>query len=296
MTVLSRMTNGTSTTNLRNGTKIPPPLPFKAVTTKRDEKEKPIGFELRTIPTDADSSKIKFNVYVFKNGTCEEWLRHKKNIRTILTGLNATNGPSSFSIARRLLEGEPLSAFNAKASEVGTETVLHFKDCMDAVTQMVFPQRALQRQRRYMRRNLRKPRDVTIRNFRTRLLELNSYLTEFPGTGGDAQKLDDDDLKELMEFAIPNTWQKAMVLQGFNPVDKTIDDFVEFCERLEFAEQMTDSVTGKNSNASQNESKKRQGHNGSKTSEGAKIPKKKCQKTGDWCYLHKTSDHSFADC
>ena len=33
-----------------------------------------------------------------------------------------------------------------------------------------------------------------------------------------------------------------MVLHGFNTVEKTIDDFIEFCERMEFNEDIHDSI------------------------------------------------------
>ena len=39
--------------------------------------------------------------------------------------------------------------------------------------------------------------------------------------------------RDLLEFGIPNTWQKAMLLQDFDPQVHTVNDFVQFCERLE---------------------------------------------------------------
>jgi hypothetical protein len=41
---------------------------------------------------------------------------------------------------------------------------------------------------------------------------------------------------DLLEFAVPNAWQKNMVLQGFDPVIHTPSEFVAFCERHEFTE------------------------------------------------------------
>jgi hypothetical protein len=46
----------------------------------------------------------------------------------------------------------------------------------------------------------------------------------------------DEELLDIAEFASPGTWQKAMVMHGFDPVEHTCAEFVEFCERLEFTE------------------------------------------------------------
>ena len=76
---------------------------------------------------------------------------------------------------------------------------------------------------------------MTIRMYCARFSELNKYLESFPPYNED-QKLPDDEVLEHFEFAIPNAWQKQMVLQGFNTLEHTTEEFVEFCERLEFSE------------------------------------------------------------
>ena len=68
-----------------------------------------------------------------------------------------------------------------------------------------------------------------------RVLELNDQLASYPGTGDniDDTKLPEDEILDLLEFSIPNTWQIAMLLQDFDPQVHTVNDFVQFCERLE---------------------------------------------------------------
>jgi len=34
---------------------------------------------------------------------------------------------------------------------------------------------------------------------------------------------------------MPATWQKTMILQGFNPIEQMVNEFIEFCKCLEFA-------------------------------------------------------------
>ena len=47
---------------------------------------------------------------------------------------------------------------------------------------------------------------------------------------------------EHAEFAIPNSWQQQMVLHRFNTILQTINEFIEFCERLEVSESIFDSA------------------------------------------------------
>lgn len=83
-----------------------------------------------------------------------------------------------------------------------------------------------------MRRFLRKPRDMKARDFVSRVCEINKMLSKFP-QGTAESKLPRDELLDLMEFGMPSSWQKAMILQDFDPVNHTIAEFIGFCERLE---------------------------------------------------------------
>ena len=70
---------------------------------------------------------------------------------------------------------------------------------------------------------------MKMRTYYTWYQELNRYLEDFPPFEQD-QLLPDDKVKEHIEFAIPNSWQKQMILQGFNAVTKTIEEIIELCE------------------------------------------------------------------
>ena len=86
-----------------------------------------------------------------------------------------------------------------------------------------------------MRRFMRKPRMMSIRDFITRLVEINTYLAKFPPFA-ENQQLPNDEIMDIAEFAVPVRWQKIMVVHGFNPIDSTTVEFIEFCERLEYSE------------------------------------------------------------
>ena len=143
-------------------------------------KNEVLSLKLRSNPANESSQTYELTVPFFRSGTPEEWLLIRRSILKIMTGQNITSGPSQFMMTRRILDGDALAKFNARARELTTETVAHHTECLNAVTKHVFPQLSLQYQRRYMRRGLHKPATMSTRKFAARLQEMNSYLEEFP--------------------------------------------------------------------------------------------------------------------
>ena len=118
-----------------------------------------LTFKLQAIPTEADSITYKLTVPYFKTGTPEELLMFIFDLRKIIAGQNVTTGPNQFALARRLLQGNALAAFNKAAEAAGTEIVPNFKASIKELVKHVFPKRALAIQKRYMCCFVRKPRD-----------------------------------------------------------------------------------------------------------------------------------------
>ena len=69
---------------------------------------------------------------------------------------------------------------------------------------------------------------------------MNADLNAFPPYAAD-QALDDDEMLEIAEFALPVKWQKAMVEHDFNCSSKTIDQVIDFAERQETIENIEQS-------------------------------------------------------
>ena len=238
---------------------LPPPIPLERAETKTLQKDDYLTMKLRSIPNKSTSPVYELNVPYFKaDGTPEEWLKFLRNFKKVIVGQDLTTGVTQFAMAQRLLMGETLAQFNKKAkdlleeavkdaaegdviTEADVETVANLQLCFQAVTVTVLPHKALQTQKRYMRRVLRKPQGMKIRDYFGRYIELNEYLKEFPPFQAD-QQLPNDEVLEHAEFAIPNSWQKQMVLHGFNTISRTMDEFIQFCERLEISESIYDAT------------------------------------------------------
>ena len=126
---------------------------------------------------------------------------------------------------------------------------------------------------------------------KARLEEMRLYLKHFPDYTT-AQAMDDDDLKEILEHAIPSAWQKEMTRQGFEPINHTLNDIVEFCERMEVTESLsTPPGTKSNTNPSGGTSKAAKWQ--AKSSE--RGTKRKTDKT-KFCVYHNTYGHDTGEC
>ena len=86
------------------------------------------------------------------------------------------------------------------------------------MTVHIFPTYAYCDQRQYMQTYLRKPPDMKIWTFTTRLIQLNMCLPHFlPDCPGQlVASLIDVDIKEILYHTIPNIWKKKMIEQGQN--------------------------------------------------------------------------------
>ena len=208
-----------------------PPIPIEKKI-KDLKKGEYVTVKCKTDPTSASSTSYEINVQIFSGGNPEEFLRWMKNFYRAATGQGATTGPTKFALARRLLEGGTLTAFENAAKDEATETNDTLKTVLKKVTASVFPVKALQKQKRYMRRFFKKPGIMSIKAYVERVIEINEYLTFFPDPSSTliSTKLPDDELLDLLEFSIPRAWQKQMVLQGFDPIEGTTEEFVRFCE------------------------------------------------------------------
>jgi hypothetical protein len=144
---------------------------------------------------------------------------------------------------------------------------------LQAVLLDALPYKILQKQKRYMRRHMRKPNNMKVRTYASHLAKINNEeLPELPPFAP-RQSLNRDDMVDIILNGIPNS--------------RTTQELIQFCERMESAEERSD--TGNNqSNNSQNGSRKK-----SKTGNSGTSSKKS---TGKWCSFHETDTHDTSEC
>ena len=263
-----------------------PPIPIEKKI-KDLKKGEYVTVKCKTDPTSASSTSYEINVQIFSGGNPEEFLRWRKNFYRAATGQGATTGPTKFALARRLLEGGTLTAFENAAKDETTETNDTLKTVLKKVTASVFPVKSLQKQKRYMRRFFKKPGIMSIKAYVERVIEINEYLPSFPDPSSTlvSTKLPDDELLDLLEFSIPRAWQKQMVLQGFDPIEGTAEEFVRFCERIEATDGAHDEPEKISSNRS------------GKSKQGKKRSRADADPDNFYCMLHgANSTHNTENC
>jgi len=252
----------------------PPPLPLVQEDMVETDKLKLARFKLRTDPGDPNSPVYDF--YMMKitgNEPIRFAIRFTTDIIKVCTGLNITAADATLRMYRELLQDEALNQFNnaytkqvekrhleAKAAlydqriaagdDVPTATALAnavavpapaldmITTGMQAVVTYMAPHKALSKQKRWMRRFCRKPADMTIRVFANHVTRINNdELPLLPPFGNRRdQMLSQDEIIDVIQNGIPRSWMREMDKQGFDPIEKTLAEVVDFCERMENAE------------------------------------------------------------
>ena len=157
-------------------------IPFQKEPPRYVSKEDRLSFKLLTTPSNSDSLTYELKTYAFDEGSPEEWLEHVKTYRKIIAGQNITTGEPAFATLKRLLKGKALTDFEKiKVAEAYTNSIDNANAMIVKLTEEIFPDRALQQQRRSLRRYVRKPEGMKTSTFYARLVEMNKKLESFLG-------------------------------------------------------------------------------------------------------------------
>lgn len=263
----------------------PAPIPLERPESKSVDKDKLVVNKCRVDPNNNNSAPYEISIKPFDGaGSVEEYFIFLKQTYKVVKGQGLSTGPQGYALYRRLFTGTALARFETAAAAAGNETVEHLKTTIQSVTNYVLPKKALQTQRRYMRRLVRKPKELPMKAYVNRFHELNDYLAMFDTDVGDANKLDEDEIKEHIEFAIPGKWRQQMILQGVEPLDETIDNIIDFCERQEFSEDIfesTHAIATKSDDA-----KPRNGKRGSKMMTSKAAKERNSNNPKYFCHYH----------
>jgi hypothetical protein len=147
------------------------------------------------------------------------------------------------------------------------------------------PKKALQRVKRYLRRDCRKPADMKVRDYYTHLTRINNEEIIHLPPYDDTQGLADDELMDIIQFGVPKSWIREMDRQGKDPVMMSPDELVTFLEQIEMAEDFV--VPDKKKDNNKKGKKKSNQKGGNNNSDGGEH----------YCMLHGNNNtHSTEDC
>ena len=263
--------------------KNPPPLPLIPEMDPNQD-EQMLSFKLYSNPTDTTSTKLTFAVRML-NGSenCRSAIQFWRDVQKLFIGMNVTDGLPQYQLVRQLLKGQALTTFEsslrtlvelewnilreaARENDRNTNAATTDQTVEAAaaavaepvpnpnwigasvyrVIAYMAPHKALAKQKRYLRRQIRKPKDMKTRVFVNHLVRINTLEIPFlPPKFNSTQSLPEDEVTDLLSNAIPRKWIKEMDRMDFDPAEKTLQQVVAFCERMEATEEHEEAADKK---------------------------------------------------
>ena len=281
---MTKVSTSSNSSKSSSKPRLKPVIPLERPEAKEFNSKNYLTNKCLSVPGDNNSASYNVTVQYFEDGTPEEWLELLASHKRVCQGQNITNGPGMYDVLRRHLKGTAVTKYGNVAREAGPSTVQNFKIVVKELTKYFFPQHAVRIQKRYIRRFLKKPKDMKFRTFVSCVLKLNGHLDKFPEEVLNVTPtiLENDEIKDILHHACPKSWQDQMTKLGFNFPDKTIEQMVEFCERFERVE---DDVIPKKKRSSKKES----------SSSSKKVTRKRKKVTFNSSSSDNSSDESSTD-
>ena len=269
-------------------TELQPIIPLIEPKKDADEdKTKYIVMELKTKAGARGALAVTYKKYIpkFEEGTVQEWITFLEDIEEIYKQNAIDAVQDRIAVARTILQGESRACFDAAIEEQeGEMTEAKMKKALDALGDTIFPHRALEQQKRWMQRNMKKPINLTTRKMAAAITKINNMLPRFP-QATEASKFDKEEIVELLELSLPNSWRQALDLKGFIPTNNSKADLIRECEAFE-RNEASEKTEAKEKKQKAKQNKKAD----VKQNKKPKKELKHCSKHGD------NPSHSSAEC
>ena len=297
-----------------------PLVPEEPVT---KDKHNSTQMELATNPADWDASpKYKKYVTTLKGGeTVRQVIDWYKDVKEVLYGMGLDEGLPQHQMVKTMLANSPLNLYQvelvkkqmarrqeaADAAQAGApaqaimaqELSRHtepedVKAALEHMMTEIHPRQVHARVKRYLRRECRKPADMSVKKYVQHLDRLNDTELELLPPFGANQKLNQDELLDIILFGTPKSWQREMDRQGKDPHLMTVAEVVEFMEQIEAAEDFdANKTTPKDKSKDKSKGKgnpKKDGSSGGKRDAYCLIHGQ-CSHTSDQCTVLQTRTH-----
>jgi hypothetical protein len=278
-----------------------PPIPLTAQTSSNDDNTEKHVYKCRQVPNDKNSPQFEETVNTFNDGSPEQWISTQKKLKIIERGQNLIRDEQRIQLVDDCIAGRAKTAFqNAIQDQPVNQVTL--KKGLRAVTEEVFPRNAARIQKRWLRRYLNKPKNMSTRDFIARVCEINNCFPYFPsrytddGTPYPEPKLEDDELLDILYQAMPKPWQIELTKNGFDLDYSSIDDLRSLCECYEQYEAQIGTMQVPNYNSNENINNKKRSRDDEQDSDGNDRPNKKFEGRLKKCMLHGTGKHSSDEC
>ena len=254
-----------------------------------------VSFELRVSPKSMNTSTYTKSVRRFSEGNPSQWIRTIYDMKEIWSQNLIADGEDRAAIVRTILRDDPLTVFDGaleaqlepiEGDEESTEvTVEKVEQAIKAVSASIFPHRALENQKQWMRRTMKKLPNMSYRVMQAQVMKMNRSLVLFPGANEDS-KFSSSEMLEILEFALPKSWRAKFDLKSYVPTQHTKSRLLTECEAIERSEAMEANKTQKSATKDKDKEKRIVKGNIAKPNKGLKF----CSQHG------LNSTHDSASC
>src|SRR5687767_2760744 len=222
------------------------PLLPEALPKSEENKSSFITMELKSQAGVAASGTYKKHLALFDEGTPQQWIDTQMDLLEVITQNGIKEPINQLAIVRTVLRGETLTTLDTAVSDKTVDaegkpvelTPAIFKEVMTEVTKTIFPYKALEIQKQWMRKVMRKPAKLSTRMTAAALSKINNYLILFPG-GSEQSKFSPAELLEILECSLPNSWRQKFDYDGYIPSEGTKAQLIMACEAIERSEELS---------------------------------------------------------
>ena len=243
----------TMETNIpRKGIKLVPCLPLVDQEVVDVDKTFLLNFKLKIRPNGGNDNTYEKAVRRFSDGTPSTWIQTLHDIHEVWTQNRVGGASDRMALVKTILQDDALTVFmasiesqtevvegqEAAATQLTNEKV---ELALKAVTSSVFPHRALETQKLWMRRHMKKPAGMSYRLMQAKVLKMNKSLPLFPDATMES-KFTSAELLELLEFSLPASWRAKFDLDGYVPTKHDRARLLTECEAIERNEKIDNNV------------------------------------------------------
>jgi hypothetical protein len=220
-----------------------PLLPTKLSSEELKDKAVYITFTLQVSKGSGPGTPTyRKSIRTFDKGDPQQWMEAITRLKEIWAQNLITVPTDMSNTAVAILKGDSLTSYEAAMEDNCTdpddESLMvpmmeqHIDDALLAVTNQIFPYRALKTQKQWMTKYARKRYEMGAKQFVISMSRINNYIPFFPNATV-LLKYSKGELLNILEFAVPPHWRKALDLRDYLPTSDDKARFISECERVE---------------------------------------------------------------
>ena len=191
----------------------PIPLVRNVSTTKEKHT---IKLFLRNNPTDATAGVYEHTFFLFESGEAEDYCRLQQQFAILERGQPITTPEGKYSGYAKLLAGVAADHWQTICdSQVGGQTNETFDAAVKEFAKAYMDEYALIEQKQYMRKRVGCPKTMTVRQFWTRLCEMNNLSRYLRKHREEETIIPEDELKSIYVHAMPQWMRNLMDRANF---------------------------------------------------------------------------------